>query len=485
MHTSEKHKILSGFVWSLFEKIGSQGVTFLVSIVLARLLMPEQYGLVAMLSIVMVICNAFIDCGFGTALVQKKDADSLDFSTVLYSSTLIGVFFYGIAFVCAPLCAKFFNEPQLTFLMRVYTISFLWSGYNSVLLAYISKRMLFKKMFKRSLISSTVSGIVGIVAAYQGAGVWALVAQSFTAGIFGIIILQFSIDWKPKLEYSWQRAKGLLSFSSKIMLAGLIGSTFNELKGLLIGKMYSAADLALFNKGGHFPNLIANNINNSLGAVLFPAMSMHNEDKDKVRQMTSRAIQLGSYVQFFFLTTLIVVAEPLVRILLTEKWIACVPFMQMVCLQRMLEILSTANLQALKAVGEGNAIVKLEILKKPVFLIMTVIGAYISVFALAVTLPLYALYANIINMWPNKKILNYGIGKQLKDMMPASILSILIFAAGHPINYLEIPDIAKILCSAIACTAVYALISHICKVESYLYCIDTLKNLKSKILHKK
>jgi hypothetical protein len=151
----------------------------------------------------------------------------------------------------------------------------------------------------------------------------------------------------------------------------------------------------------------------------------------------------------------------------------------------MLEILSTANLQALKAVGEGNAIVKLEILKKPVFLIMTVIGAYISVFALAVTLPLYALYANIINMWPNKKILNYGIGKQLKDMMPASILSIFIFAAGYPINYLEIPDIAKILCSAIACTAVYALISHICKVESYLYCIDTLKNLKSKILHKK
>lgn len=369
--------------------------------------------------------------------------------------------------------------------MRIYTLSFIWSGYNSVLLAYISKQMLFKKMFKRSLISNIFSGIVGISVAYMGAGVWALVAQSLTYSILGIVILQLTIDWKPKLQYSWQRAKKLMSFSSKIMLASFIGTSFNELKGLLVGKMYSAADLALFNRGGTIPNLIANNINTSLGTVLFPAMSMHNDNKDKIRNMTSRAIQLGTYVQFFFLTTLIVISEPLIRTLLTDKWIACVPFMQMVCLQRMLEILSSANLQALKAVGEGNSIVKLEILKKPVFLIMTIIGAYISVFALAVSLPLYAFYANIINMWPNKKVLNYGIKKQFRDMRPATLLSLIIFIAGYPINYLNIPDVLKILCSIAICTIIYAFLSHICKVGSYLYCVDLLKNVKDKIILKK
>lgn len=479
---SEKRKILSGFVWSLLEKVGSQGVTFFVSIVLARILMPEQYGLVAMLSIVMVVCRVFIDCGFGTALVQKKESDALDFNTVLYSSTLIGIVLYIVSFFCAPLCARFFNESQLTVIMRVYTLSFIWSGYNSVLLAYISKQMLFKKMFKRSLISNTISGIVGIVAACMGGGVWALVIQSLVCSVLGIVILQLTIDWKPKLQYSWSRAKTLLSFSSKIMLASFIGTSFNELKGLLVGKMYSAADLALFNKGGNFPNLIADNINNSLGTVLFPAMSIHNDDRNRIRDMTSRAIRLGSYVQFFFLTILIVISEPLIRVLLTEKWIACVPFMRMVCLQRMLEILSAANLQALKAVGEGNSIVKLEILKKPVFLIMTVVGAHVSVFALAVTLPLYAFYANIVNMWPNKKALNYGIVKQIKDVMPATFLSVVMFGVGYPINYIMMPDLAKIVCCTLICLVMYIVVSHLFRVDSYMYCLNICKEIKKKCM---
>lgn len=478
MSASESHRILNGLFWIFFEKIGSQGFSLVVSIILARLLLPEQFGLIAMLSIVMSICSTFIDCGFGAALIQKKNSDSLDFNTVLYTSTIIGAFLYIIAFFCAPLCAKFFSEPQLTAIMRIYTLSFFWTGYNSTLLTYISKRMQFKKMFKRTMIATIFSGLVGIFMAYTGAGVWALVAQSFIGSILGIVVLQASIEWKPKFQYSWLRAKELLPFGSKIMLASLIGSTFDELKGLLIGKMYSATDLAQFNRGGSIPCLLANNINASLGNVLFPAMSKHGNNRDEIRQMTRRTIQLGSYVQFFFLTTLIVISEPLIRILLTEKWVACVPFMQMFCIQKMLEILSTANLQALKAVGEGSTIVKLEIFKKPVFLAMTIVGASISVYALAVTLPLYALYANIVNMWPNKTILKYGMLNQIRDLTPATTLSLIIFFTSYPINYTDIPDYIKIICGISSCLIIYVIISHFFKLESYTYIIEMIKKLR-------
>ena len=472
--------VLSNILWNLIEKIGAQGISFVVTIVLSRLLLPEQYGLVAMLSFIIIIGQTLIDCGLGVALIQKKDSDDLDFNTVFFSSLLLGLLMYGGMYVGAPLLASFFNEPRLTFLTRIYTLSFLWSGYNSILFAYVSKHFQFKKMFKRTFFATILSGIVGITLAYMNAGVWALVAQSFSASIIGITILQWSIEWKPRLQFSWTRAKMLLSFSTKIMGANFIGTVFNELKGVLIGKLYTPADLAFFNKGGSFPNLIANNVNTSLGNVLFPFMANYGNDNERVKQITRRSIKISSYVMFFFLTILIVMSEPIVRLLLTEKWLNCVPFMQMVCLQRMLEVLSASNLQALKAVGEGSTILRLEFYKKPVFLLMTLVGAYISVFALAVTLPLYALYADIVNMWPNKRVLNYPITEQIKDVIPAVLLSLVVFLVTFPITFLEIPDFCQILLIGALGLCVYILVSHMGKLESYEYCRETLQRIIKK-----
>ena len=480
MSKNIKGRVLSGMMWTFAEKMGSQGISFIVSVVLARLLMPSQYGLIAMLSVVMAICNTFIDCGFGVALVQKKNSDEKDFNTVLYSSTFVGFVLYIIMYFSAPLVSSFFNQEELTKVMRIYTLSFLWSGYNSVLVSYISKHMLFKKMFRRTLIANSLSGVAGITAAYMGFGFWALVIQNFTAAIIGIITLQLSIDWIPKLQFSWSRAKKLLSFSSKVMTANLIGTGFNELKGLLIGRLYTPADLAFYNKGGSLPSLVANNINTSIGNVLFPAMSQYSDNRDKVKEITSRSIRISSYVLFFGLTILILISEPLVRLLFTEKWVACVPYMQMVCLQRMLEIISTANLQAMKAVGEGNVIVKLELYKKPIFLLLTVIGANISVFALAVTLPLYSFIANIINMWPNIKILNYRLHDQVRDLAPSTILSIIMAIVLFPVNFLPMSDILKIVSITIFGVIIYIGVSIIAKVESLNYIFNTIKTYRNK-----
>lgn len=476
--------MLGGVIWTLMNKFLSQGISFVVSVVLARLLLPEDYGVIAMLNIFIMFSSVLIDAGFGTALIQKKDADDLDYNTVFYGSTFIGLLMYIICYFAAPYVSLFFKEPQLTIVMRVFLISFVWSGYNSVLNAWITKRLLFKKFFYRTLFANILSAFVGIAMAYYGYGVWALIGQSFTSSIVGLITLQASVDWHPGLMYSWERAKGMLSFGSKILIANCIGQGFNQLKSLLIGRMYTSADLALFNKGGSFPKMIVSNTTGAMNTVLFPAMAQYSDNKEKIRSMMSRSIKLSSYIMFFFVTMLIIISEPLVRILYTEKWVGCVPYMQMVCLQLMLEILSGINLNAMSALGKGNTIVKLEIYKKPVFLIMTVIGVYISVFALAVTLPLYAIYADIVNMRPNKKYLGYTFSEQIKDIAPGSLLAFFMFIIIYPIKYLELGDWCTMLLQISLCIVYQIVLSWIFKIEMYYYTLELAKESIIKLKRK-
>lgn len=475
-----KRQVLGGMAWSIFDKMGSQGLNFIVGLILARLLVPAEYGIVALTSIFMAISSVLVDAGFGTALVQKKDADDLDYCTVMYSSIVIGFVIYVVLFAIAPFAAEFYRTPELTTILRVVALPFLWSGYNSVLNAYLYKRMMFRKFFYRNLFANIVSAIVGIWMAYGGFGVWALIAQSFTSNIIGMVTLQCYVPWHPKLMYSFDRAKSLVRFGASIAGASLIGTAFNELRGLLIGRLYTPTDLALFNKGGNFPKLIVNNIEGTIGAVLFPAMSQFGDDCEKVKQLARRSMRVGSYLMFFLMVTLIVTCEPLVRILYTDKWVGCVPYMQLVCLQLMIEMVSTENLQALKAVGEGGLILKLEIYKKPVFLIMAIVGAYISVYALALTLPLYVIYAGLVNMRPNQKVLGYTMKEQLLDLKPASLLAFVMFVIVYPINLLDMSDVLKVTCQVLMCVLVYFGLSYLFKVESYRYTLSTIKQLKKK-----
>lgn len=473
-----KKQVLGGMAWSFLDKMGSQGLNFVVGLILARLLMPAEYGIVALTSIFMAISTVLVDAGFGTALVQKKNADDLDYCTVMYSSIVIGIAAYAILFGIAPFAADFYRTPELKTVLRVVALPFIWSGYNSVLNAYLYKQMQFRKFFYRNLFANIASAVVGVWMAYQGFGVWALIAQSFTSNIIGMITLQCYVPWHPKLMYSFERAKSLVKYGANIAGASLIGTGFNELKGLLIGRLYTPTDLALFNKGGNFPKLIVNNIEGTIGAVLFPAMSQFGDDKEKVKQLARRSMRVGSYLMFFMMVTFVVTCEPLVRILYTEKWVGCVPYMRLVCLQLMIEMVSTENLQALKAVGDGGVILKLEIYKKPVFFAMTVVGAYISVYALAMTLPLYAVYSALVNMRPNQKVLGYSMREQMFDLMPATLLSLAMFVLVYPINYLQLTDILKLLLQCVLCVLVYFGLSYLFKVESFRYTLSTIKQLK-------
>lgn len=478
MESLEKKAIVGGFLWKFAERISSQGVSFILGVILARLLMPEEYGIVAMVQIFITIANVFITSGFCTALIQKKDADDSDFSTVFYCSMAMSLLLYLLIFISAPLIASFYNLPGLTNITRAYALILLLYGYHSVQSAWVSRHMVFKKFFFASFLGTLFSGLLGVFLAYSGYGAWAIVVQGLVNVGVNMLVLRAMITWRPRFTFSWHRAKKMMAYGSKILGADLIGTFFNELQQIIIGKMYSPADLALFNRGKQFPLLIVSNVNATIGSVLFPAMSNHSDHPDKIKRMTRKSIQLSSYIMFFCMVLLIIVAEPLIRLLLTEKWIACVPYLKLVCLANMVSVVSTANLQAIKASGYSGSVLKLELYKKPVYLALIIVSSFHSVYAIALTLPIYSVYSAIVNMLPNKKILDYSMTEQIIDFIPAGLLSGCVFLASIPISSMVHNDLYLLCIQSASAVFLYVILSYLFKVKSFTSFINLLKKNK-------
>jgi O-antigen/teichoic acid export membrane protein len=480
--SQERKKIFAGFFWKFSERISGQLISFVISVVLARILMPEDYGAVAMVQLFIIFANVFINSGLATSLIQKKDADDLDFSTIFYCSVVLSVFLYGITYFAAPLVSTFFKLDTLTPIIRIYGLILFLNAFNSIQSAYASRHMLFKKFFISSLGSSLLSGVIGIVMAYEGFGVWALVFQAISSTFFNMLILNYTIKWRPKLLFSWERAKKLLNYGWKILCADFIGTVFNELRQIIIGRFFLPADLAYYNRGKHFAQLIAHNVDSTMSAVLFPAMANHSDNPQQIKAMTRRAISTSSYVLYFCMFSLAVVAEPLIKILLTDKWIAAAFYLQMVCIAHLFGSISITNIQALKAIGRSDAVLKLEIIKKPVYLLLVIAAIPFGVKAIVITMPIYSLYALLVNMTPNKKILDYGRMEQIRDLAPATILSITTTAIVLPLSFVVANPYILLILQLTLFTSLYLGFSHIFKLEAYSYC---KKLLLEKIKHHK
>ena len=292
----ESKKVFGGFIWRFLEQSGSQVVAFVVSIILARLLEPEAYGTIALVTVFITLMQVFVNSGFATALIQKKDADRLDFSTIFYFNFIFGALMYLLIFAAAPLIARFYENSELTPLIRVLSLSLLISGPRNVLNAHISRNMQFKKMFWVTLGGTVVSVVVGIAMAYKGYGVWALAGQTLTSSIASTILLWIAVRWLPSLEFSFKRRGSLFGYSWKLLVSSLLDTLYNDLRTLIIGKKYTTEDLAFYNKGKTFPNLIVSNINASIDSVLLPVMSSSQNDKAAVKSMTRRAIKTSTYL---------------------------------------------------------------------------------------------------------------------------------------------------------------------------------------------
>lgn len=479
METS-KAKVLSGLIWKFAERISAQVVTFVVSIVLGRLLSPDDYGLIAVVTIFITFANCIVTNGFGSSLIQKKDSDNLDFSTVLYFQFAFSLVLYGILFIAAPLIAKFFGEGYdlLVPVLRVLGIRIPLTAINNVQQAYVGKKMIFRKFFLSTIGGTVISAVVGIWMAYEGYGVWALVGQYLTNTFISTVILAFTIKWKPELNFSWARLKILFSYGWKLLVGGIINETYVELRKIAIGKLYTSADLAYFDRGMQIPNIIVTNINSSISNVLFPAISNAQNNMADVKAIMRRSIRTSSYIMCPLMFGLAVVAEPLISFLLTDKWLPCVPYLQIYCISYCFEPIQTANLQAIKAVGRSDIFLKLEIIKKVAYAVILVAVMFHSVDAIAYSLLLNTLIAVFVNTTPNKKLLGYSFKELIADMAPGIILSAVmsgvVYLEGMLLPFSALP---RMIIQAATGGIIYLVLSVVFKVESFSYLLNTVKEM--------
>lgn len=485
MHDDMKQdSALAGVVWAFAERILAQIVSLFVSIVLARLLLPSEYGIVALVMIFITIANVFVSYGLGDALIQKKDADARDFSTIFYCNITISILIYVLIVLAAPYVADFYHEPLIVPVFRVLGIKIPIAAINSIQHAYVSKHMQFRKFFFSTLGGTLSSGVVGIWMAYSGYGVWALVTQYLMNTCIDTIVLFLTVKWHPTFQYSGKTAKELLSFGWKSTSSALLNSVYTSLRSLIIGRVYSSADLAFYNKGNAYPSLIITNVNTSISRVTYPVLSNNKDDEKKYIELLRKAVRNSSYVVHPGLVLLMVVAQPFISLLLTDKWLPCVPFLRVLCVYWMAEPLLSNYSNVMKSLGRSDLQLKMEMLTKLIGIVMILISMQISALALAFSATLTAFFSVFIGMMMVKKIVNYTPIEQMKDYGASLLLSFFVGLPVFFVSYIQLPTVIIILIQGAIFASLYLMLSKLLKMEGFLYVMQSFKRLKKMIMGK-
>ena len=473
----KKQSVITNFIWRFMERGGTYVMNFIVSVVLARLLDPSLYGTVALVTAITTILQVFVDSGMANSLIQKKDTDDLDYSSVFYFNLAFCLLLYAGLFFCAPWISRLYRIPELTPIVRVLGLTIVVSGVKNVQQAYVAKTMQFRRFFFATLGGTVFSAVVGITLAYLGYGVWALVFQQLLNVTVNTAILWLTVGWKPKRMFSWKRLGGLISYGWKLLVSQLLDTAYLKLYQFIIGLRYSTADLAFYNRGDQFPNLIMENTSASLDSVLLPVLSSEQDDRVRVREMTRRAVKVSTFVLMPLMAGLAACAEPLVRFLLTEKWLPCVPYMQLFCLNYAFWPVHTANLNAIKAVGRSDIFLKLEIIKKVLETGILLVTMRYGVMAITLGLLASGFASIVINAWPNRRLLDLPFTRQLLDVLPALLLSLGMAAAIWPVTLLGLPDAVRLLIMVPAGVLLYVGVSALLKLDSFTYVLEIAKRL--------
>lgn len=473
-------RVVSGLFWKFGERALAQVISFVVSLVLARMILPEEYGVIALVTIFITFADVFATSGFSSALIQKKDADELDFSSVFYCSLGISIIAYTILFFAAPLIASFYNMPAITLIIRVFSLRVPLSAFNSVQHAYVSRHMIFKKFFLSTLFGTLVSAVVGIFLAIKGFGVWALVVQYMTNSLIDSVVLLFTIEWRPRLMFSWKRAKGLLQYGWKILLAEFSGTFFNQLKGLIIGKVYTSADLAFFNRGNSLVGVATENIKASTMSVLFPAMSSIEDDKERIKRVTRKSISVMAYTIFPLALGLFLVAKPFIIVLLTDTWLPTIFFLRIAAVVAIIEMIGHVSLQCLKAIGRSDLILRNEIINKPPYVAALIIGINTSVEYMCVLLLLTSIFGTFINVLACKKCIKYRWSEIAKDLMSPLLPCLTMTAVVLLVNILPINLLIKLITEVVLGCLAYIFTSIATKNSSFFYLNDVMMRLVKK-----
>lgn len=475
--TTTRKNVLSGLVWKLLERGGDQVIQFVIQLMLARLLLPEDYGLIALIAIFIALANVFIQTGFTTALIQAKEIDELDYASAFYFSSFLTVLLYVLLFLTAPVIAGFYGKLELVPVIRVLALSLFCGPLNSIQYAIVSRTMQFKKFFFSSLSGTLVSGVVGVYLAYAGFGVWALVGQQLSNVFIDTFVLWFTVSWRPQLVFSFQRIKKLLSFGWKMLTSTLLDTLYTNSYGLVIGKVISPTMLGYYNRANQFPSIIVNNVNNSLSTVLFPVMSASQENKPHIRSMMKRSLEVSSLIIFPLMTGLIICSEELVLALLTDKWLASVPLIRLISLAYAFYPLHITNIVAITSLGKSDLILKLEVIKRVLSLVCLFISIPFGIYVIVAFEPVISIVTFVLNARPNKKLLDYGVKEQLRTISPYLLLSIIMGIVIYPLGYLPLGSLATLILQATTGAAFYFGASLMIKTSSIHYLIAAVKEL--------
>ena len=434
--------VSKGLFWKLCERFGVLGMQFVLQILLARLLDPAHYGALSIMLIFTSLANVFIQHGLNTALIQNKDVTEEDYSSVFWISIGIEAILYAVIFFAAPFIADYYGMPDIVAPLRVLALMLFPGALNSVQLAKVSREMKFRKVFVSNLAAIVISGGVGIVIALLGGGLWALVAQSMLNVFIACIVMRFTSKLKLHFKCNLSRVRVLLKFGWKILLSSLIDVLYQDIRTLVIGKKYDDDTLGFYSRGKQFPQFLINGINGAVQSVMLPALSSKQDHKSQVKSMMRSSITLSSYIIFPMMAGLAGVASPLVAILLGEKWMPCVPFLQVYCFTFAFYPVHTCNLQAINAMGRSDLYLWLELIKKGYGIIALVIAVlfFDDPIAIALTGTITGLISCFVNAFPNKKLVGYSYKEQARDILPALIMSLvmmaIVLASGEGIKWL-------------------------------------------------
>ena len=429
-----KKDVISNFSWRYMERFGSQAVGFIVSIVLARLMAPEAFGVVAIVSVFTTLLNVFVDSGFGNALIQKKNADNVDFSSVFYFNVFSCGVLYLLLYAVAPLIATLYDNFQLTALIRVASLSLIVSGLRNVQQAYVSRNMLFKKFFMASVIALFISAFLGIFFAYRGYGAWAIVIQQLSNTGMSTLLLWFIVRWRPSRVFSFERLRGLFSYGWKLLAASLIDSLVSEIRSLLIGKVYTPADLAFYDRGKVFPYAVMSGINTSFGSVIFPVLSRYQDNMNDRKIVIRKSIRMSVFFVFPIMIWLAVSAHSIVSVLLTEKWLPCVLFMQILCFETIFWPVVATHQNAVNSIGRSDVYLKIIATGKTITICLLVASIFIGVVWVAVSSVVLVFCTFVFSACANHRLNHYRYREQASDLLQGVSPAVCVGGAAYLVS---------------------------------------------------
>jgi O-antigen/teichoic acid export membrane protein len=450
-----KQSIVRGVLWQGLERIGSYGINFIVSIILARLLSPEEFGVIAIMMVFIALSNVFIDSGFSTALIQKKDMIEADCCSVFYINIVMSFVLYGILYLASPFIAGFYETEGLTLYLHVFSLILIIRSFSLVQNALLRKRMLFHLSFRISWVALIISGTVGIVMAYSGCGVWSLIAQQLSNAFVTVILQWLLVKWRPHWLFDWNRTKELFNFGWKMFCSGFLDTLYMDIYSIVIGKIADLKMLSFYDRGKHYPQLGMNIINSTIGIVLLPAFSELQDDRKKTKELARRGLKNIMFIVTPTLAFLFVFADSITIVLLTEKWLPSVIFMRLCCITFFFWPFATMNLQIITAYGRSDVFLILEIIKKAQGILVIAATYRFGVVTMVATGAAMGLVGVFENGWYNRKLIDYAPWQQLWDIVPIAGITVLVSAISYFIT-IPIHNIwLKLITGTIAFGALY------------------------------